>query len=217
MGMFTNYENIANNYIPNNLISSFPVGKSYTKLDPIQASKPFEEYNTKGELVGYSWYHGETINLEFNIDGEVVVESDAIVYTVAGATPSTTTEGKVNQRAYNVVDFRSWTCVVADDINGYCWQEDEEFEHDLADASKSVYVSATDYLSDKTVELQLLNFRFEPIHIMEFSGTSKIVFTVDKELSKKLTKGIYYCSLTVISDTIRTPIFTAKDCTLLVK
>ena len=88
MGMFLNYQDIAGNYQPpNNLIRSFPVGKSYTKLDPIQASKPYEEYNAKGELIGYFWHYGESLNLEFNIDGEITIEGDAIVLSVKGQTP----------------------------------------------------------------------------------------------------------------------------------
>ena len=217
MNMFTNYQNIANNYVPNNLVCSFPGGKSYTKLDPVKASKPYEEYNTKGELIGYSWYQGETLNLEFNIDGEIVVESNAIIYAAIGEAPTVTTEGVVGQRAYNVVDLKSWTCEAVVPEQGYVWVEDDVFDHDRPDATKSVYVSASDYLADKNIELQLLNFRFEPIHTEQFKGTSRIIFTIDKELSAKIVKGVYYCSLTVVSDTLKTPIFGAKDCTLLVK
>lgn len=217
VGMFKNYRDIAANYVPNNLVCSFNTPKSYTKLDPIQASKPYEEYNTKGELIGYSWYQGETLNLEFNIDGEIVVESDAIIFAAIAEIPTITTKGYVGQRAYNVVDMRSWTCVVSDESMGYAWEEDPEFEHDLENAAKKIYISAADYLSDKKLELRLLNFRFEPIHTQMFAGSSRIIFNIDKELSAKLLKGIYYCSLTVIGDSVRTPVFEARDCTLLVK
>lgn len=217
MGMFTNYQDIANNYVPNNLVCSFPVGKSYTKLDPVKSSKPYEEYDVKGELIGYSWYQGETLNLEFTIDGEIVVESDAIIYSAHGDAPDTTTVGSVGQRAYNIVDLRSWTCTTVVPGQGYIWIEDDEFEHDLCDASKSVYVSATNYLSDKQLELQILNFRFEPIHTQLFNGTSRLLFTIDTDLSSKLLKGVYYCSLTVVTDTLRMPVFGAKDCTFIVK
>ena len=216
MTMFTNYQD-NRNYIPNNLLCSCSVGKSYTKLDPLKASKPYEEYNAKGELVGYSWYQGETINLEFNIDGEIIVETDALKYFAHEEQPSSTTIGKVGQKAYNVVDLRSWICVSADNItNKYSWSE-IEFEHDSADAAESVYVSAADYLADKQLELRLLNFRYEPIYTSLFDGNSKLIFTIDTELANKLQKGIYYCSLTVISDTVRTTIFDSTDCVLLIK
>lgn len=218
MGMFLNYHNIADNYTPNNLISAFPVGKSYTKLDPVKESKPYEEYNAKGELIGYSWYYGETLNLEFNINGEIVVESDAIIYSAHNDFPSVDTKGHIGRRAYNIADLISWTCTQAFPEEGlYVWEQDKEFEHDLAGATTCVYISASDYLAKKQLELQILNFRFEPILTKTFKGTTKLIFNIDKELSSKLVKGIYYCSLTVVNDNVRTPIFGAKDCTLLVK
>lgn len=214
MGMFLNYQNIANNYMPNNLTCSFPVGKSYTKLDPIQASKPYEEYNTKGELIGYFWRYGETLNLEFNIDGEITIEDDAIILTASGEVPSKTT-GKVMQRAYNVVDLRSWTCMIVDADGNSDWKEDDDFTY--SETGKSVYLSAADFLKDKKVDISLYNFRHEPIHTEVFDGTTKVIFNITPELSKKLIRGIYYCSLTVFNDEVNLPIFTNSDCTLLVK
>lgn len=213
MGMFLNYDNIAKNYVPNNLMCSFPVGKSYTKLNPVNSSKPYEEYDFKGDLVGYFWRYGETLNLEFNIDGEITVEDDAIVLTSAGLVPSDS-EGNINQRAYNTIDKRSWTC---SNINNDKreWAEDDVFTY--PEFGNSVYFTAEEYLKDKKVDVTLYNFRMEPIHTEIFSGASKIIFKIDSELSKKLTKGIYYCSLTVINDSICLPIFNSSDCKLLVK
>ncbi len=214
MGMFLNYDNLAKNYIPNNIINSKTCGKSYTKLDPIAASKPYEEYNAKGELVGYFWRYGETLKLEFNIDGEVTVENDAKVFYAAGETPEGQ-EGKLYQRAYNVVDNRSWTCKVVE--NNICtWEEDSEFTYDTA-STRSIYVSADDYLKDKSIEVSLYNFRHEVIHTEVFKGTSRVILNITKELSQKLLRGIYYCSLTVCSKDMNLPIFTGTDCTLLVK
>ena len=213
MGMFLNYHNISDNYTPNNLISSFPVGRSYTKLDPVQASKPYEEYDAKGDLIGYFWHYGETLNLEFNIDGEITVEDDAIILTSKGDTPSQST-GKLMQRAYNIIDKRSWTCTSIVDNNS-TWTEDIEFTYN--ESGKSVYVTAADYMKDKQVNVTLYNFRMEPIHSELFEGNTKIIFPITAELSKKLLKGIYYCSLTVLNDSVNLPIFSSSDCTLLVK
>lgn len=213
MGMFLNYQNIAANYTPNNLMSSFPVGKSYTKLDPVEASKPYEEYNAKGELIGYFWHYGETLNLEFNIDGEIIVEDDALVITTKGLIPSPG-YGKLGQRAYNTIDKRSWTCTNIMD-GKFVWTEDEEFKYQ--ECGKSVYVVAEDYLVDKQIEVCLYNFRMEPIHTQLFDGTSKIIFQINKDLSAKLLKGLYYCSLTVVDSSVRLPIFDSHDCVLLVK
>lgn len=213
MGMFLNYENIAKNYTPNNLMCAFPVGKSYTKLDPIQASRPYEEYNAKGELIGYFWRYGETLNLEFNIDGEIVVEDDAIVLSARDQIPSSAV-GRLGQRAYNVIDKRSWTCSsIHNEV--HVWTEDKEFTY--REEGQSVYVTAEDYLADKQVEVTLYNFRMEPIHTEIFAGKSKVILAITPELSKKLLRGIYHCSLNVFNDSVNLPIFSSTDCTLLVK
>ena len=213
MSMFLNYHNISDNYKPNNLICTFPVGKSYTKLDPVQASKPYEEYDSKGNLIGYFWHYGEILNLEFNIDGEITVEDGSIILTSKGSVPSPL-EGALMQRAYNTADKRSWTCTDIVD-NTFVWTEDAEFTYD--ESGKSVYVTAADYMKDKQVDVTLYNFRMEPIHSETFNGNTKIIFPITTELSKKLVKGIYYCSLTVFNDSVNLPIFSSSDCTLLVK
>lgn len=216
MGMFSNYDNITPNYIPNNIKCSFPVVKSYTKLDPVQASKPYEEYNTKGELVGYFWRYGETLNLEFNIEGEITVESDAIIFACSGDEPTLETKGKLNQRAYNIADLRSWTCVNIVDELHYVWEEDQEFTYDESSDTK-IYISAKDFLQDKNIKIALYNFRHELIHEEVVDGTPKVIFSIDTELSKQLKRGLYYCSLTVFNSCVTLPIFNSTDCTLLVK
>ena len=213
--MFTNYQNIPDNYVPDNMSHICSIPKSYTKLDPVSASKPYEEYNARGELVGYSWRYGETLNLEFNIDGEITVESDAIVYSQSGQAPQTYTEGHIDQKAYNVVDLKSWTCLNMHD-GIYAWKEDSEFIYDES-STRSVFVSAATYLKDKMIDVVIYNFRREPVHVQTFNGATKVICPITADLSNKLVKGIYYCSLTVYNDTMKLPIFSNEDCVLLVK
>lgn len=216
MGMFLNYQNIADNYMPNNLINAFPHKMNSSKLDPLDASKPFEEYNTKGELTGYSWRQGETLNLEFNIDGEITLEANAILFKATGQTPVTNTVAKVGQRAYNIIDLRSWTCVAITSNGDRTWQEDAEFTYPL-NSDRSVYISAADYLKDKSVEVTLFNFRMEPICKKIYSASPTIIFAIDRELSKILPRGIYYCSVVVFNNDVCYTIFDSTDCNLLVK
>lgn len=216
MGMFLNYQNIADNYMPNNLINAFPHMLNSSKLDPLDASKPYEEYNSKGELTGYFWRQGETLNLEFNIDGEITLESDALLITSMNQIPTDKTIGKVGQRAYNVIDLKSWTCVAITTTGKFIWEEDAEFTYPL-NSDRSVYISAEDYLKDKKVEVTLYNFRMEPICKKVYPAASKIIFAIDRELSNALPRGIYYCSVTVFNDDISYKIFDSTDCNLLVK
>ena len=58
--MFTNYKNISDYYIPNNLNAASSKPYSYTKLNSCEESKPYELYNSKGDLEGYYWYYGES-------------------------------------------------------------------------------------------------------------------------------------------------------------
>lgn len=214
--MFLNYHNIANNYQPNNLIKSFPHSYEESKLAPVEASKPFEEYNIKGELIGYFWRYGETLNLEFNIDGEITLESDALIYKSHGVGPTENTFAKVGQRAYNLLDLTSWTCVARVSANKYLWEQDAEFTYPN-NGAKKVYISAEDYLKDKFIDVTLYNFRMEPIHTYTTSATASIIFPIDKDLSKTLVKGIYYCSVQVYNEEVSFNIFDSNDCKLLVK
>lgn len=73
MGMFSNY-NEHDYFIPNNTNCSFPLGQSYTKLSNDKACLPYCEYNSKGECIGYYWYYGESMNLDFDIEGELTTD-----------------------------------------------------------------------------------------------------------------------------------------------
>ena len=76
--MFDNYENLQQNYIPNNLPCCPPKIKQCeeSKLEPCKPNKPYEDYNAQGLLVGYWWYYGNTITLDFDIIGEVTFEGN---------------------------------------------------------------------------------------------------------------------------------------------
>ena len=67
MSMFNNYKNIPNDYIPNNI-------KPPEYYHPAP-KYPLEEYNAKGELIGYSWHYGDTVVLEFCTSGEVIYDN----------------------------------------------------------------------------------------------------------------------------------------------
>lgn len=211
MGMFLNYHNIADNYVPNNLIKAFPFKQNVSKLDPQSASKPYEEYNTKGDLCGYFWREGETLNLEFNLDGEITVESDAMILTVSGQEPA---GGDVGQRAYNIIDLISWTCVAKDDES--IWEKDPEFVYPT-ESERSVYLSASDFLKDKQIRVVLYDFRLQPIYEEVFPGQTKIILSITPELSSKMKRGIYYCTVDVFNSFVQIRAFDTTDGHLLVK
>lgn len=158
--MFSNYQNIPENYTPNNLHKEFKKPCSYTKLDSDKTTLPYELYNAKGELEGYFWYQGNTINLEFNIDGEIVDET-----------------GK----------------------------------------GTGSYIPANDYLAGKVATISIYDFRMNIIEYRTYPASPTINFIINKELSDKMNKGVYYCSLIISDDNTHETIFDTSDCKFLVK
>lgn len=145
MGMFDNYENIASNYIPNNLMpkcSPCSPKQNCSCIDPCKTNKPYyADYNIEGELIGYWWYYGNALNLEFTIEGEVTLEDS------------------------------------------------------------SEYIPAEDFVKGKKVTMKIYNFRREVIYTTfldiadDAEKANTVTFEIDQELSNKMVKGVYYCSL----------------------
>lgn len=215
MSMFNTYQNLQDNYVPNNM-QPCPPNPCWNNLKPACPNKPYEDYNEKGELIGYWWNYGDILNLEFNIVGQVTVADDAIIYTAANQTPLTSTVGFINQKAYNIIDQISWTCT-AIDSNQYTWTQDIIYQ-DPPSGNRNIYISAQDFLASTQVTVQLFNFRMEQIAIQTYNGSSTIIFPIDQELSQKLVKGIYYCSLTVWQgDTLNQTLLSENDLTLSVR
>ena len=213
--MFTNYQNLSDYYIPNNLSKNIKTPCSYSKLQSIEDSKPFELYNAKGELEGYTWYYGNKLVLDFDIDGEIRVEGNAIVYTSATEEPSVETEGRIGQKAYNIIDHKCWKCV---GYTGryYIWQIQENFVYPI-NGQRCIYIDVADYMKDKIVTFNIFNFRLENIYNINLDGSANIKIYVDDELAKLLVKGIYYCSLEVAGPDTHETIFSPEDCKIVIK
>lgn len=218
MGMFTSYQQeLVKAYQPNNLVNAFPTTPVDSNLNPSSASKPYEEFDAKGQHVGYSWKYGETLNLEFSLEGEVTIEPDAFVSSTSGVTPHGLVAGRAGQKYYNLADFRSWHCYI--DAGTTVWEEDLEFMYPENGTSlRPMYMPVDKYMTDKHVIVTLFNFRMEPVHTWSPEvRNSKVTCFIDSELSQKLTKGIYHCSVVVENQLVRFTIFNTTDCVLLVK
>ena len=192
MGIFDNYQNLDNAYVPNNLSQLFP--KKIPCHRP-QFKKPFEDYNAEGKLIGYYWYYGNTVSLNFNITGEIIVEDTDIIYTAIGQRPTVNTVGQIGCKAYNVIDLLSWTLVSIHD-NSYIWEQDSEFTCPN-NGQRNVYFTSEQFLKDRYVKITILNFRKEPIYQETFAGDQSIVLNIDENLSAKLIKGVYYYNLEI--------------------
>lgn len=61
MGLFDKFDNIYDTNISASQVCNMKVG-----------SMPYEEYDEYGRVVGYFWHYGDTIELDFEISGEVI-------------------------------------------------------------------------------------------------------------------------------------------------
>ena len=178
---------------------------------------PYGEYNALGELVGYSWYYGDTINLTIAIDGAITVNNSDIIYTAIGDAPTTSTVGFIGQKAYNVIDLISWECIVATSDN-YTWRQDPVFTYPL-NGGKTVYITADEYLKGKVARVTIYNFRYEKVYEKDLEASNRINLLIDEELSKEFIRGTYYLTLQVSDESslLYVQVLKDKDCTITVR
>ena len=211
MGMFDNYNNQNTNYIPNNL--------TYDGKSPQSYPIPYTDYNAEEEKIGYYWYYGDTVNLSFDITGEMTVESNSIIYYISGQYPTINTVGELNQKAYNVADLLSWTLTaieVDEGLTEYIWTADDEFENPQ-EGDKQVYITASDYIRGMTAQIKIHNFRYEVVYTEEQKvNSNEVTLSIGKDLSDKLVKGTYYITLTLIDEAVQSyiPLLKDKECVI---
>lgn len=66
--MFRNYQDIPDSYIPSNTTKSLCMDRV--------PENPIAVYDANGVIIGYSWYYGDNIVLEFKTTGEVTEDSN---------------------------------------------------------------------------------------------------------------------------------------------
>lgn len=170
MGMFDNFKK-PNTDIPSN-IGCFPPKQDGEHLDecpvipkpenphikPMEQEIPFVDYNAEGDITGYWWYEGDQLNLEFSIEGEVIIG------------------------------------------------DSEE------------YLTAAEFLQNKTITLGFYNFRREKILSVDYPAATTITFEIDERITKLFRKGVYYCQLDLWDGiAFNRTIYKQEDCTLTVK
>lgn len=101
MGMFTNYKNIPNCYIPNN--------QCQKKVDLTAVKLPYELYDPQGNFIGYYWNYGDSVDLQFTTYGNVVYTQEDGSYAAdeTAETFLTTQVGdSIKQLHLQIKDFR---------------------------------------------------------------------------------------------------------------
>lgn len=196
MSMFENYDNQPDDYIPNNL---FRFIDKCPKI--IDLNLPNKEFNVKNEFIAYTWKYGDTFNFVFSNTKDIYVERDSIILEEEGAEP--TDASRVCQKAYNIVDLRSWTCT-SHTKDGDLWEEDAVFTYTTCKHGKKVSVKLFD-MPNKTITWSIQNYRHDEIYSKEVVTNDavgeSIEFVIDKEMSTEMLKpGVFFFLFTVSDD-----------------
>lgn len=191
MSMFDNYHDLSNSYKPNNSEKEIVLNKIYdNKL-------PKKEYNHNGVFIGYSWNYGDTVSIPYSLNKKIYVEEDSIVYIDKNMVPSSSTYGKYGQKAYNLIDKKSWVCKTLDK-NTFEWIEQPKFIYPVNGSKEVILINETD-ASTTSIIFTICNFRKEEIYHIETNGSTDITIDIDEELSKRLIKGLYYARFSTSS------------------
>lgn len=207
MNMFENYENLNSQYIPTN-ISRAPIKPQCPPniCQPEIPNKPYEDYNAKGELVGYWWNYGDTINLDFNLSGYVTVDGSNDYIDVL----SFIQNKQINITLYN---FRH------EQITNMLFEgkDYKDLKYDIVPVNQ--FTRGIFYVySNETGEYSPVDLPQDyNKDITYYEGNLSIVFPIDKELSQALVPGVYYCSLTIIGEESTITVVNDNECTLTVR
>lgn len=193
MSIFDNYENLSSTYVPNN---QQEVLKEKNIFNP---NIPKKEYNALGNFIGYSWNYGDIFSLNISLSKKINVEEGSIIYYNEGEEPDSSTIGVKGQRAYNVVDIRSWTCETLDQTI-YKWVEDSVFKYPKY-GKKEISLKTFPNLENKEVSFVIKNFREETIYSEKIEAENPLQIDINEELSNKLLQGIYYAYITLFDET----------------
>ena len=104
MQLFDNFDNIPQNYIPNNMFPRIP--EIMVALDNDTVKPIFRDCR----LVGYKWNWGDVVKLPIKNEIHIKVPNGSLTTDTAGEEPTKQTVGDfIGQKFYNFKDFRSWT------------------------------------------------------------------------------------------------------------
>lgn len=203
--IFDNYENISSQYIPSNMNKKHKVPTNNPFLEHIGPKRPYEIINAEGELVGYWWAYGDTVDLDFELTGIVTIDGSDKYIDVEQFI-------KDKQIKIEIFDFRH------ENIHTVIY----EGNNFIAQSYKPVTVDSRTigyyyvYENDKYEIVKLPDsyqqgityYEKEPIHV---------ILPINLTLSQEMVKGTYYCSLSIISKTLSATIFFEDSCTLEVR
>ena len=73
--MFQNFTNLNTSYTPNPFQPGYPVMQQNCAIKSVDINKPYEILNADRTLKGYFWYYGNSVDLVFDLEGEITLLS----------------------------------------------------------------------------------------------------------------------------------------------
>lgn len=205
MQLFDNFDNIPQNYIPNNMFPRIP--EIMVALDNDTVKPLFRD----GRQVGYKWNWGDVIKLPIKNEIHIKVPNGSLTTNTPDEVPTTETVGDfIGQKFYNFKDFRSWTLkeILEEEIQPYyegeeqettgevvytyVWEEDPMFTY-----SKNIgqdYTLPLPWNEHDQIVVQLFNFRKECIR-EDIYYEPDIVWELTPDESLKIVAGIYFLNV----------------------
>lgn len=81
--MFQDFTNLNTTYIPNTFQPGYPPIQKDSAINLVKINKPYEILNADRTLKGYFWYYGNSVDLVFDLEGEITLLSTDQYLTIA--------------------------------------------------------------------------------------------------------------------------------------
>lgn len=209
--IFDSYDNLKEQYIPSNMNKEPCPPKANPFLDPAIPKKPYCEYNAEGEIVGYWWPYGNTVNLEFDLDGYVTVDGSDVYIDARDFIKDKQIKVQIynfrheviDTKIYDGKDYQSIVYIKAPEVNRH---------------THGVYYIYNE--ETKSYEAVNLPQQYQEKQVYYKASDIEIVYPISTDTSVSVfEKGTYYCSLSIISKDLNETVFFEDQecCTLLVK
>lgn len=206
--IFDSYDNLSNEYIPSNMNKPPKPPKANPYFDPAIPKLPYCDYNAEGDIVGYWWPYGNTVNLEFDLEGCLTVEGSQQFVSIRNFLQNKQLKVDIYNFRHEIIDtmlfdgnqFQSY--IKADNVTseskGIFYIYDEEKKEYIAVSLPSGYQEGQTYYIENP----------EPPFI---------IYPIDVDKSALFEKGTYYCSLAIIDKYLHDTILPQDLCTLTVR
>lgn len=205
--IFDNYDNLSNEYIPSNMNKPPKPPKANPYFDPAAPKLPYCDYNAEGDITGYWWPYGNTVNLEFNLDGCVTVEGSKNFITVRNFIKNKQIKVTIYNFRHEVIDTMLF--------DGNDYQSYIKVDNITSESSGLFYIY--DEENKEYIAVTLPPYQEGQTYYVENPENPSVIYPIDVDKSLLFEKGTYYCSLSILDKNLHDTILPQDMCTLTVR